>query len=811
MATKTHIGGKATSLHFLTKNGFNVPPFVVFNETEIKNLTEQKLNEKMVSMHSVEHFAVRSSANVEDGLRHSFAGQFETKLYVKRTDLLKTIQEVHQSKFSERVQTYLAKTDISTKDLELAIIVQEMIESDFSGVGFSKNPTKPYKNEQVISSVFGLGEGLVSGALAADTFIRKNNGHWQKTIAHKNEMFIILNHEVAHFSVPDEMRDKSSMNDTELNEVSAILSKLEKLYGCPQDIEFCYQNNQLYLLQSRPITTIDKNKQHIIWDNSNIVESYPGITLPFTFSFILEIYESVYFNFGKMLGVPKTQLEANKEVFAEMLGHIKGRVYYHLINWYKALAMLPAYQLNAQYMEKMMGVSEPLGVEFTLKKQPTKAQSYLHLAKMVFNLLKTNWQLPKRKKEFTKKINHIISDYKKQDYGKKKASEIWADYGQFKKLLVNEWTPPLANDLFAMIYFGTLEKLSDKWLHQPGLHTDLVIGKYPLKSVEPAKMVNQIIETAIDEDKLNQLKTSSEKAIWLLCQTGQFGQTGTLIMEYIQQYGDRSIGELKLENETFTQNPESFIAVLKSYNKAAEGQKVVAQNAEEVSKHLPFWKRKIFCYVANKAAETVSDRENLRFDRTFGFGTVRMFLWEMGKKWQEQEILNHHSDIFYLSEKEIDLFLGDKLTTVRLQKTISDRKKEFAEYSKIESLPARIHEYGEEFDLDDDSNSTEGQLHGIPCCAGELEAAVSILSQPNEVKSLNGNILVTTSTDPGWITIFQSASGIVVERGSTLSHAAIVSRELGIPCIVGVKGITKLLKNGDLIKMNGKTGVIEQK
>jgi pyruvate,water dikinase len=140
---------------------------------------------------------------------------------------------------------------------------------------------------------------------------------------------------------------------------------------------------------------------------------------------------------------------------------------------------------------------------------------------------------------------------------------------------------------------------------------------------------------------------------------------------------------------------------------------------------------------------------------------------------------------------------------------VSARKTEFAAYAEITDLPGRVHEYGADLDLDVPIPVTEAQMHGIPCCAGEVTGHVRILRTPDEVKSLDGDILVTTSTDPGWITIFQSASAILVERGSTLSHAAIVSREMGIPCIVGIKGITKLLKTGDRIRMNGKTGIIE--
>ena len=470
-------GGKAASLLALKAEGFNVPAFIVLTEKTQQTISETQLLEWVDKELQGEYFAVRSSANLEDGEEQSFAGVFTTKLFVAKADLLKAVGDVAKAKNSDTVAAYVAENKIDAQDLRLSIIIQEMIEAEVSGVAFSCNPLKPYKKHVLVSSVFGLGEGLVSGELNADHFTFSTN-QWISEIAEKEKQLIFKNSQLAYETLSSDKMQLATLSESQLEEVKNAVLQLEKTYGAPQDVEFCFAQNKLYILQSRPITTIDKNAEHIIWDNSNIIESYPGITSPFTFSFILAIYESVYKNFALLLGVSPKQIKANATVFAEMLGHINGRVYYQLINWYKALAMLPAYQLNAQYMENMMGVSEPLGVEFKLEAQPGKLASVFQVVKTVGRILWLNYRLPKIKAKFTTCVNKIIADYKKIDYSNLGIKEIWADYQEFKTVLVSQWSPPLANDLLAMIYFGSLQKLCTKWLNLPQLHTQLVVGKY---------------------------------------------------------------------------------------------------------------------------------------------------------------------------------------------------------------------------------------------------------------------------------------------------------------------------------------------
>ncbi len=811
---KYKYGGKAASLLALKTEGFNVPAFIVLTEKTQLAVSETQLLEWVKKELQGEYFAVRSSANLEDGDDHSFAGVFTTKLFVAKTDLLKAVKEVASAKNSDTVAAYVAQNKIDAHDLQLSIIIQEMIAAEVSGVSFSCNPLKPYKKEIIVSAVFGLGEGLVSGELNADHFTFYKN-QWKSEIAEKEKQLVFKNSQLVYETLSSDRTQLATLSKSQLEEVKFAVLQLEKTYGAPQDVEFCFAQNKLYILQSRPITTIYKNAEHIIWDNSNIIESYPGITSPFTFSFILAIYESVYKNFALLLGVSTKQIQANAAVFAEMLGHINGRVYYQLINWYKALAMLPAYQLNAQYMENMMGVSEPLGVEFKLKAQPGKLASVFQVLKTVVRILWMNYRLPKIKAKFTARVNKIIADYKKIDYSNLGIKEIWADYQEFKTVLVSQWSPPLANDLLAMIYFGSLQKLCTKWLNLPQLHTQLVVGKYAVKSVLPARLLTEICEKAEEEGRMESIRNQQESEIWKQVQSQKFGETGKLIAKYIELYGDRSVGELKLENETFTQNPEAFISILKSYKVKAKSNfksksKSKSLDLSEYAEKLSFVKRIVFEHVVNKSAQLVSDRENLRFDRTLAFGIIRKFMWTIGKKMEQDGALNSFKDVFYLKEEELNNWITKKLNNAQIAEIIQARKVEYKRFETLPIPPERVHQYKGSYDLEAEPEIAVDGLKGIPCCAGIVEGKIRIVSRPEDVKSLEGDILVTSSTDPGWITIFQSASAILVERGSTLSHAAIVSREMGIPCIVGIKGITQALKTGDRVKMNGLTGIIEK-
>jgi len=278
------LGGKGKSLAALQCAYSRIPSWFAIPPN-------QALDTKSIIAHAEaldsELFAVRSSGTQEDGAEHSFAGQFATKLFVTQEQLVKAIEEVRESNTNNHLATYSSSKniDVVTKP---TVLVQAMLSPTSSGVAFSCNPMKTKDANVLISSVWGVGSALVSGEVNSDNWEVNNTQILSSEIANK-----------AHHHAPNptteegvslspnsqEKANSPSLTDDQVLEVATLAKLCENHFQCPQDIEWAYHNGLLYLLQSRPITTLSNNNDElIVWDNSNIAESYSGITSPLTFT-----------------------------------------------------------------------------------------------------------------------------------------------------------------------------------------------------------------------------------------------------------------------------------------------------------------------------------------------------------------------------------------------------------------------------------------------------------------------------------------------------------------------------------------------
>ncbi len=824
---KSIIGAKAKHLFTLKDNGFNVPNFVVIPFSYFESRTENKQLDLITQLkaqfgdHTDSIYAVRSSSTEEDSDTHSFAGQFDTFLNVKLADIPNHVERVFASANSERVNTYRNINKLPNNQ-SLAVIIQVMVNSDVSVVAFSKTPTDFSKNEQIITAIYGLGEGLVSGELEADTFTI-SNGKTSQTLAKKEFQYHYLNHETVKSKVTSDLVHTPSLNQNQLTEISKNLSELELVFNSPQDVELAYFNNELFFLQSRPITTsnLKPTGEYTLWDNSNIIESYPGITSPLTFTFIEKMYAKVYSQMAGLMGVSSTQINKQHLVFKNTLGLVNGRVYYNLLSWYKMLAMVPGYSLNARFMEKMMGVKERF--DLTDNYKMNKFTAWIRIIVMLFKMIALQVKLPKERKRFTTFVSQVFTKYQNLDYEAMTDKQVVETYVKLEDILLNKWKAPLVNDFFTMIWFGMLEKKIKTLVPEhPNLHNDILCGSSDIISVEPLHFNFRIVELIkTNTEAITLFKNSEPSEILVTLKNGNFTEINTQIEAYLNKFGDRCVGELKLENLSYTQHPEDYIDVLKSY--VRENVKInnsnieddLRKNAEQIvveKLNGKYFKTKFFNFILRNARAHVSGRENLRFERTKAFGLVRKLMLILGQKWQQSGLIIDSNHIFYLELNEILQF---ETTKSKFKSLILERQKTYSDFQKKEPAVERFYSYGKTFS-DSYIYSTEklepieGDLSGIGCCPGRIKGRVRVVIDPKEIKTLNGDILVTTSTDPGWITLFPSASAIIVERGSLLSHSAIVSREMGIPCIVGVSGLLRTLKTGDMIEMDGSTGKIKQ-
>jgi phosphohistidine swiveling domain-containing protein len=852
-ADPAQIGGKAANLVHLQHMGLSVPKWLVIPVDVLKEILPLALNPQEFAkirttidsfeipdsfieqikayFKSETYFAVRSSSIDEDGANYSFAGLYESCLYVTAEDLATNIKKVWSSAFSERVGHYRNNKQLAS-GAGIAVIIQEMVPAEVAGVAFGINPINGRRDEKIISAVYGLGEGLVSGKLDADHYtICDQVVH--TTIALKSHQ-IVFHHADGKgtIEIPVEVikQEQPTLSEEQVKHIGGILEKCAQEFGRPQDIEFAVADNVIYILQSRPITSINKvhdpNGEYILWDNSNIIESYPGVSTPLTFSFISSSYEVAYQLFVGYLGVSKTLIKKNKHVFANTLGFINGRVYYNLRTWYVMLAMLPGYHINARFMEKMMGVKERFDVPVNY--HTSKLKAWLQIIKMAVKMYWRFVQLPRERKKFMTLLNTVLDEYQHIPLEKKNALELMNDYLHFEARLLNEWKAPLLNDLFAMIWFGRLQKKCEQLGLGTGtnIHNDLLCGSSNIISTQPIHRSIKLA-TLINQDiQAKQLFDDNDPdKIWkVLNEEERFNYLKQEIKQYIHDFGERCIGELKLESISYTQDPRLFIRILKTYveknltvdKTSAHIEETLRMEAEKrVAQQLKgnVFQRIRFNRTLSHARELVSARENLRYERTRAFGVVRRIFTAMGKHIYFEGIMDNPRDIFYLSKEEIFAYLEGRSINQQLKQLIALRKSEFSAFKNIPPPSERFATYGPVYHANDFFGTDKieeitGDLKGIGCCPGRVKAEAMVVMDPTSISDLNGRILVTSSTDPGWVTLFPSASAIIVERGSLLSHSAIVAREMGIPCIVGVTGLLKRVKSNDLIEMDGSLGII---
>ncbi len=303
------IGGKARGLMLLSSLGIPTAPFVVIPDAwfesicstdaldgdgipqfdKIKFPESLLVNIKSSFSGSVGYFAVRSSYRDEDAEKSSFAGQFKTRLFVPFTGLEEAIMDVWSSCVSSNVASYQKEHQLQQRFF-LSIIVQEMLDPEVSGVAFSLNPLTGHRKQKVINAVYGLGEGLVSGDLNADQFIVTNN-QIESKIAIKDMYYafdIAKGAGVIKMETAPLKKDLPCLTNEQIFEVCNKVEQLQNHFGKHQDVEFAFSDKKIYILQSRPVTSVgslpDTHGQYIVWDNSNIIESYPGLTSPLTFS-----------------------------------------------------------------------------------------------------------------------------------------------------------------------------------------------------------------------------------------------------------------------------------------------------------------------------------------------------------------------------------------------------------------------------------------------------------------------------------------------------------------------------------------------
>lgn len=829
------LGGKAHALAQLASSELPIPPWFVVTSDHPAH-SDDILNSAREL--GGEHYAVRSSARGEDGADHSFAGQYDSFLYVEESELPDRIRRVQQSGQSDHLKTYQSSKEIDQVECPSAL-VQRMLKPDVSGVAFSADPVSGRTDHSLVSALWGTGTALVSGEADADVWRLDSTDRiidrqiadkqYQHTHSHKQT------EGVARCTVGEDKRHIPCLNDTQIAEVATMARRCASYFGCPQDIEWAYENQCLYLLQSRPITTLHSTSENTepltVWDNSNIAESYSGITSPMTFSFAQRAYEHVYREFCALLSVPAQRIRDNDAVFSQMLGHIRGHVYYNLNSWYHVLAMLPGFSLNRAFMEQMMGVKEPMPEEVVqniLKQTQTgKIKDSLAFLRTCAGLLKNHLHLPSQIDAFQRRLNKALEPGP-LPLTEMSGQQLAQHYHDLESQLLQRWDAPLINDFFAMIYYGVLQSLCEKWLDDPSLQNTLLLDAGEIISAEPPRRILAMARICSTDSALtNTLANPESDSTHKLDALRKHPELYQAFKTYLNDFGDRCLEELKLESPTVGDNPQSLLTGIgvmaqRQRNQTRSeiehhSQDPIAPDAtQRINDSLTGIRKKIFFWVLQHTKNRVRDRENLRFERTRLFGRVRQILLELGKRLHHDSWIDSPKDVFFLTLEEVMASQETNASPGTLRSVVTSRKQEQASYTT--PPPDRFETRGEikpESELTPTqsasihTNTDDQSLQGTGACPGIVRGTVRVVTDPANATLQQGEILVAQQTDPGWVVLFPAASGLLVERGSLLSHSAIVARELQLPCIVSIRHITRKLQTGDRVEMNGRTGEIK--
>ncbi len=756
----------------------------------------QKLDAKSV--------AVRSSATAEDLPEASFAGQQDTYLNIfEEENLIKSIQKCWASLWTERAIIYRNEKNVKQKKVDIAVVIQKMIFADSSGVLFSINPVSNNKNEIVINASWGLGESIVSGLVTPDTLIfnKKTKKNISKNISEKKIMTVLTKTGSEEKPVPKEIQKLAVLSNQNILGLINLAEKIENYTKYPIDIEWAFCDGELFLLQVRPITTLEKRGEISVqsydlmgmeWSRLMLIERYPDALTPFTESVMTEGFFDSFNEINKIVGI-KTSPNI------PMIKMMYGRPYINVTLTNQGF-------IEAEIKSK--------------KKQTTKKELSIFVLFRVLKLLIVN------KKEWDKIVIPFENEMRQ------KAKTDWDSFSTKDLLHTQDNLEKSINVLLcnhskslitARISLEILQSVTKKWFNDDNknIATLLISGLTGNKTVETNHNLWFLAQKTKKYPKLSEFISRGIKENWReeIMQLKGGEDTLAEIDDFLKIYGHRS-PKYELAHPTWTEKPKMLLDLLGKYitnnlkdpKLGAEKQKKERiEMFEKLLGKLPFYKKLIFKMIVKNAQRYFQLRENQQFYIMLQLPITRKILLILGKRLQSKKIIELPKDIFYLTPKEIKA-MSSKISSLKFNKkylvkniltTIKNRKRQTEKFQKM--IPP-IH-LGAKIEKEDITDKKT--LKGVAASCGKISGKARIILTPDDFHLLKtGEILVAPATTPAWTPLFGVASGLVTDYGGLLSHSGVVAREYGLPAVLGTNNATKVIKNGDVISVNGETGVI---
>ena len=728
-------------------------------------------------------YAVRSSGIQEDLMGYSFAGQYDTYLDIKGKDnVIKAILKCYKSLFSVNVLTYLLDNSFNFEDLKMAVIVQEMIDSDLSGVVFTVNPITGNDKEIVAEVINGQGEQYVSGKVNATTYYY----NW---------------YEDKFSEFQEDLINKNVLSDLMDNAL-----KIQVLYGYPCDIEYAISNNAIYFLQVRAITKINYTEYDRVWTTANFKDG--GVSSNVCTEFMYSLYEYVWqYIMPKYLKDAK--LVAKYDLPERLINMYFGRPYWDLTTVKGGASSAPGFKVrvfDAQYSIRPNYKGDGLVTEYTP------------------STLVRGLQIINAQKKIVEEFNNNIEEHRK------KCIDVYDEYIKEYDDLIgieeieNKWVELIEKhylnseaNYFWLIYVNTIEQAINKGFYLKYVneieYLELLSGIDNISHMRPLIMawdISREIRNNPEEYKY-WCETDVKDIVKRINDNPEYMPS---INSFIKEYGYHSNREIDVTYPSYDEDIKYVVEIVKEqvkledqYNPRTE----ISKQKEKYEQILDNLKNNISKNKYNKFKEKLDKmrkmlwwREELKDISTRYYYLIRKYTLKLARKYVELGVLVDENEIWNLGMKDIIDFIHKKISISDLDHIIEKNKNYYMSFANYDNETEIGTVNYEEYDMDKNKG-----IYGVGCNKGVVTARARVIKDVSEIEKLEKNdILVTKFTDTGWTSKFAKLSGIVTEYGGILCHTAIVSREYGIPCIVCAYDAMKKIKDGDLITINGTTGEI---
>ncbi|MBI4830965.1 MAG: hypothetical protein HY801_05305 [Candidatus Lindowbacteria bacterium] len=768
--------------------------------------------------------AVRSSATAEDMPGHSFAGLYDTYLGISALpNCLEAVKKCWASLWTERAYDYRTQNGFDHLSADMAVIVQELVTADSAGVIFTADPVSGRTDRIVIEACFGMGEALVSGRVTPDRFeLAKKD---MRVLSHSLSSSFPQRRESMNSKEKTGPSSAACIDETTARRLAELAKKVESCFGLPQDIEWAVKGEEIFLLQSRPITTLKPprtQEDRQIWSNLNSGEVMPDVVTPISWSMVTRMVPLI---FNSLLGGIGMDTGANP-----IMRQFGGRAYFNLNTMVAIFRCLPG--MGKKDITQVFGgdqgrLAETGFVDLAEEDIPTLDFSFLRLITRIpgfmYRIAVFPWKRADRLiAEIEKKaveLRKIEANYPSEDEILKRVQTAMDDISYVATAV------PFAG--IGICFFAILEKLCQKWLgDQHGVIANrLLTAVGGMRSAESGLDLWNLAAKAHEHPEVERIirscpdwRTASKQ----LQSTREGAEFLSSWNDFMERHGHHTRGEIELANARWCETPDYIFKIVQGYlerlgdidpignhKKAADERKNLEEMCLQRLRN-PL-KRAVFSFCMERARRGMLLRENFKNVAVRYLAGVHFVLLGVGERLASRGVLENRDDVFFLALEEVEpVSRGEAAFNVK--EVVVARR---AEHERNKTITPPKVVIGS-FDPDDyvphdpiASKENSELLTGVPVSAGVAVGLARVILKADTTEHvLPGEILVAPFTDPGWTPYFISAAAIVMDQGGLLSHGSIIARECGIPAVVNVGPATKLIKTGQTIEVNGNKGTV---